>query len=77
MMILQFLKILGSLKFLDLEIFDEMHKAVKKDSAEMRGLIKHLNAVDWQKKLSKALYEYSEILEKGLQIYDELLEHAL
>ena len=26
---------------------------------------------------SKIEKEYSEILEKGLQIYDELLEHAL
>ena len=51
-------------KFLDLEIFDDMHKAVKKDSAEMRGYIKHLNAVDWEKKLSKAMSEYSEILEE-------------
>ena len=41
-----------------------MHKAVKKDSAEMRGYIKHLNGVDWEKKLSKALREYSEILEE-------------
>jgi DNA repair exonuclease SbcCD ATPase subunit/DNA repair exonuclease SbcCD nuclease subunit len=49
-------------KFLDLEIFDEMHKAVKKDSAEMRGLIKHLNSVDWEKKLKRALSEYAEIL---------------
>ena len=30
-------------KFLDLDIFDDMHKAAKKDSAEMRGYIKHLN----------------------------------
>ena len=51
-------------KFLDLDIFDDMHKAVKKDSAEMRGYIKHLNGVDWEKKLSKALREYSEILEE-------------
>ena len=51
-------------KFLDLDIFDEMHKAVKKDSAEMRGYIKHLNGVDWEKKLSRALSEYSEILEE-------------
>ena len=49
-------------KFLDLEIFDEMHKAVKKDSAEMRGLIKHLNSVDWEKKLKRAQSEYAEIL---------------
>ncbi len=51
-------------KFLDLDIFDEMHKAVKKDSAEMRGYIKHLNGVDWERKLSRALSEYSEILEE-------------
>ena len=51
-------------KFLDLEIFDEMHKAVKKDSSEMRGLIKHLNAVDWEKKLHRALREYAEILDE-------------
>lgn len=62
-------------KFLDLEIFDEMHKAVKKDSAEMRGLIKHLNAVDWEKKLSKALYEYSEILEEIQDKKDECEAH--
>lgn len=51
-------------KFLDLEIFEDMHKAVKKDSSEMRGYIKHLNGVDWEKKLKKALSEYSEILEE-------------
>jgi DNA repair exonuclease SbcCD ATPase subunit/DNA repair exonuclease SbcCD nuclease subunit len=51
-------------KFLDLEIFDEMHKAVKKDSSEMRGLIKHLNSVDWEKKLKRANSEYSEILDE-------------
>jgi len=51
-------------KFLDLEIFDEMHKAVKKDSGEMRGYIKHLNGVDWEKKLSRAMSEYSEIIEE-------------
>lgn len=62
-------------KFLDLEIFDEMHKAVKKDSSEMRGLIKHLNAVDWEKKLSKALYEYSEILEEIQDKKDECEAH--
>ena len=30
----------------------------------MRGYIKHLNGVDWEKKLSRALSEYSEILEE-------------
>ena len=51
-------------KFLDLEIFDDMHKAVKKDSAEMRGKIKHLNSFDWEKKLAKSTSEYSEILQE-------------
>ena len=51
-------------KFLDLEIFDEMHKAVKKDSSEMRGRIKHLNGVDWEKKRKKAGIEYSEIIDE-------------
>ena len=51
-------------KFLDLDIFDEMHKAVKKDSSEMRGYIKHLNGVDWEKKLKKAGTEYHEIIEE-------------
>ena len=62
-------------KFLDLEIFDEMHKAVKKDSAEMRGLIKHLNSVDWEKKLHRALREYSEILEEILDKQEECDSH--
>ena len=58
-------------KFLDLEIFDDMHKEVKKDSAEMRGYIKHLNGVDWEKKLKRALDEYAEILEEIEQKKDE------
>jgi DNA repair exonuclease SbcCD ATPase subunit len=58
-------------KFLDLEIFDDMHKAVKKDSSEMRGKIKHLNSVDWEKKLKRALSEYSEILEEIAAKTDE------
>ena len=62
-------------KFLDLEIFDEMHKAVKKDSSEMRGLIKHLNAVDWQKKLKRALNEYAEILGEIEEKKDECEAH--
>ena len=62
-------------KFLDLEIFDDMHKAVKKDSAEMRGLIKHLNAVDWEKKLSRALREYAEILDEILDKQEECDSH--
>ena len=63
-------------KFLDLEIFDEMHKAVKKDSSEMRGYIKHLNGVDWEKKLSRALSEYSEILEEIQTKTDQCEKHT-
>jgi len=62
-------------KFLDLEIFEEMHKAVKKDSAEMRGYIKHLNAVDWEKRLKKALSEYAEILGEIEEKKDECEGH--
>ncbi len=50
-------------KFLDLQIFDQMHKLAKADSSEMRGVIKHLNSVDWEKKLSRAKAEFEEIVE--------------
>ncbi len=50
-------------KFLDLQIFDQMHKLAKTDSSEMRGIIKHLTSVDWQKKLSRAESEFEEIVE--------------
>jgi|TARA_R110001592_G_scaffold5048_1_gene27976 DNA repair exonuclease SbcCD ATPase subunit/DNA repair exonuclease SbcCD nuclease subunit len=50
-------------KFLDLQIFDQMHKLAKQDSAEMRGVIKHLQSLDWDKKLSRAEAELCEILE--------------
>ena len=50
-------------KFLDLQIFDQMHKLAKSDSSEMRGVIKHLNSVDWEKKLARANDEFQEILE--------------
>ncbi len=50
-------------KFLDLQIFDQMHKLAKADSSEMRGVIKHLNSVDWEKKLARANDEFQEILE--------------
>ena len=63
-------------KFLDLDIFDDMHKAVKKDSSEMRGYIKHLNGVDWEKKLSRALSEYSEILEEIETKTDQCEKHS-
>ena len=50
-------------KFLDLQIFDQMHKLAKQDSSEMRGVIKHLTSTDWQKKLARAESEFQEILE--------------
>ena len=60
-------------KFLDLQIFDQMHKLAKNDSSEMRGIIKHLTSVDWQKKLARAQAEYSEILE-DIQTQQDLCE---
>jgi DNA repair exonuclease SbcCD ATPase subunit/DNA repair exonuclease SbcCD nuclease subunit len=50
-------------KFLDLQIFDKMHKLAKSDSSEMRGVIKHLNSIDWQKKLARSKAELEEIIE--------------
>ena len=50
-------------KFLDLKMFEEKHKLAKKDSAEMRGVIKHLNSTDWRKKLKWNQEALSEILE--------------
>lgn len=50
-------------KFLDLQVFDQMHKLAKADSAELRGVIKHLNSHDSEKKLKRAQAELSEILE--------------
>jgi DNA repair exonuclease SbcCD ATPase subunit/DNA repair exonuclease SbcCD nuclease subunit len=60
-------------KFLDLQIFDQMHKLAKTDSSEMRGIIKHLTSVDWQRKLARAQAEYSEILE-DIQTQQDLCE---
>ena len=50
-------------KFLDLQVFDQMHKLAKAESAELRGVIKHLNSSDSEKKLKRARAELSEILE--------------
>ena len=50
-------------KFLDLKMFEAKHKLAKKYSAEMKGVIKHLNTVDWRKKLQwsrEALIEINE-----------------
>ena len=50
-------------KFLDLQVFDQMHKLAKADSSELRGVIKHLNSAESEKKLKRAQGELSEILE--------------
>jgi len=60
-------------KFLDLQIFDQMHKLAKDDSSEMRGIIKHLTSVDWQKKLARSEAELAEILE-DIQVQQDLCE---
>ena len=49
--------------FLDLQVFDQMHKLAKAESAELRGVIKHLNSHDSEKKLKRARAELSEIIE--------------
>ena len=50
-------------KFLDLQVFDQMHKLAKAESAELRGVIKHLNSHDSEKKLKRAKAELCEIIE--------------
>ena len=50
-------------KFLDLKMFEEKHKLAKKESAEKKGVIKHLNTTDWRKKLKWNQEALSEILE--------------
>ena len=50
-------------KFLDLKMFEVKHKLAKKESAEMKGVIKHLNSTDWRKKLKWNKEAISEILE--------------
>ena len=50
-------------KFLDLKMFETKHKMAKKDSAELKGVLKHLSAIDWKKKLQwsrEALLEIKE-----------------
>ena len=60
-------------KFLDLQVFDQMHKLAKAESAELRGVIKHLNSHDSEKKLKRAKAELSEILE-DIQTQKELCD---
>jgi DNA repair exonuclease SbcCD ATPase subunit/DNA repair exonuclease SbcCD nuclease subunit len=50
-------------KFLDLKMFEAKHKLAKKDSAEKKGVIKHLNSTDWRKKLKWNQEALSEILQ--------------
>jgi len=50
-------------KFLDLQVFDQMHRLAKSDSSELRGVIKHLNSADSERKLKRAKSELCEILE--------------
>tara|TARA_Y100001937_G_C7130618_1_gene337161 strand:+ start:608 stop:3736 length:3129 start_codon:yes stop_codon:yes gene_type:complete len=50
-------------KFLDLQVFEQMHKLAKQDSSELKGVIKHLNSAESEKKLKRAQGELSEILE--------------
>ena len=54
-------------KFLDLKMFEAKHKLAKKDSSEMKGIIKHLNSTNWPKKLEwnkEALEEIFEDIER-------------
>tara|TARA_R110001583_G_scaffold5202_12_gene28501 strand:- start:1718 stop:4867 length:3150 start_codon:yes stop_codon:yes gene_type:complete len=51
-------------KFLDLKMFEAKHKLAKKDSAEMKGVIKHLNSIDWRKKLQWSREALIEIIEE-------------
>jgi len=51
-------------KFLDLQMFEAKHKLAKKDSAELKGIIKHLEAIDWNKKLVHNKEALQEILEE-------------
>ena len=60
-------------KFLDLQVFDQMHKLAKADSAELRGVIKHLNSHESEKKLQKAQAELSEIIE-DIQVQRDLCD---
>ena len=66
-------------KFLDLQMFEEKHKLAKKDSAELRGIIKHLSTVDWQKKLvhgQEALEEINEEIAEQTALCEKLKSRA-
>ena len=63
-------------KFLDLKMFEAKHKLAKKDSAEMKGVIKHLNSVDWRKKLQWSREALIEIKEEVVDQTDLCEKHT-
>jgi len=63
-------------KFLDLKMFEAKHKLAKKESAEMKGVIKHLNSVDWRKKLQWSREALIEILEEVADQADLCDKHS-
>jgi DNA repair exonuclease SbcCD ATPase subunit/DNA repair exonuclease SbcCD nuclease subunit len=63
-------------KFLDLKMFEAKHKLAKKDSSEMKGVIKHLNSIDWRKKLQWSREALIEIKEEVADQTDLCEKHA-
>ena len=51
-------------KFLDLKMFEEKHKLAKSDSSELKGILKHLGAIDWNRKHVHSVEALKEILEE-------------
>ena len=64
-------------KFLDLKMFEAKLKLAKKDSAEMKGVIKHLNSVDWRKKLQWSREALIEIKEEVADQTDLCEKHSV
>jgi DNA repair exonuclease SbcCD ATPase subunit/predicted phosphodiesterase len=61
-------------KFLDLKMFEAKHKLAKKDSAELKGVLKHLQSMDWKKKLQwsrEALLEIKEEVESQTSLCEK------
>ena len=63
-------------KFLDLKMFEAKHKLAKKDSAETKGVIKHLNSIDWRKKLQWSREALLEIKEEVADQSDLCKKHS-
>ncbi len=63
-------------KFLDLKMFEAKHKLAKKDSTEMKGVIKHLNSTDWRKKLQWSREALIEIKEEVADQTDLCEKHS-